>query len=143
MLTSATRGEMLTPNPNECNSMLTSGTRGIYSYLYIAEESIPCAKFDINPFGEHNKTDSHPDDTDENIPFPPITQEEDLLGNQNSNKKRRLEGERVLGKKFSENELKACIESYLKALVKTQKNFIMIISKLEREGFTTRTRTGL
>ena len=45
MLTSATRGEMLTNNPNECNSTLTSGTRGIYPYLYIAEESVPCAKF--------------------------------------------------------------------------------------------------
>ena len=45
MLTSATRGETLTPNPNECNSMLTSGTRGIYPYLYIAEESVPRAKF--------------------------------------------------------------------------------------------------
>ena len=28
MLTSATRGETLTPNPNECNSTLTSGTSG-------------------------------------------------------------------------------------------------------------------
>ena len=28
MLTSATRGETLTPNPNECNSTLTSGTGG-------------------------------------------------------------------------------------------------------------------
>ena len=28
MLMSATRGETLTPNPNECNSMLTSGTSG-------------------------------------------------------------------------------------------------------------------
>ena len=36
MLTSATRGETLTPNPNECNSMLTSGTKGIYPYLYMA-----------------------------------------------------------------------------------------------------------
>ena len=45
MLTSATRGETLTPNPNKCNSTLTSGTRGIYPYLYIAEESVPCAKF--------------------------------------------------------------------------------------------------
>ena len=27
-LTSATRGETLTPNPNECNSTLTSGTSG-------------------------------------------------------------------------------------------------------------------
>ena len=42
---SATRGETLTPNPNECNSTLTSGTRGIYPDLYIAEESVPCAKF--------------------------------------------------------------------------------------------------
>ena len=28
-LTSATRGETLTPNPNECNSTLTSGTKNI------------------------------------------------------------------------------------------------------------------
>ena len=28
MLTSATRGETLTPDPNECNSTLTSGTSG-------------------------------------------------------------------------------------------------------------------
>ena len=44
-LTSATRGETLTPNPNECNSTLTSGTRRIYRYLHIDEESSPCAKF--------------------------------------------------------------------------------------------------
>ena len=28
MLTSATRRETLTPNPNDCNSTLTSGTNG-------------------------------------------------------------------------------------------------------------------
>ena len=28
------------------------------------------ADIDINPFGEHNKTDPHPDDTGENIPLP-------------------------------------------------------------------------
>ena len=51
MLTSATRGETLTPNPNECHSMLTSAIRGIYPYpppylyiyiyiyIYIASES--------------------------------------------------------------------------------------------------------
>ena len=47
-LTSATRGETLTPNPNECHSMLTSAIRGIYPYpldlsiylsIYIASES--------------------------------------------------------------------------------------------------------
>ena len=32
MLTSAVRGEMLTPNPNECNSTLTSITGGTYPY---------------------------------------------------------------------------------------------------------------
>ena len=26
-------GEMLTPNPNECNSTLTSGTKNIYPYI--------------------------------------------------------------------------------------------------------------
>ena len=35
MPTSTMRGEVLTPNPNECNSMSTNGTRGIYPYLYI------------------------------------------------------------------------------------------------------------
>ena len=36
MLTGATRGETLTPNPNECHSMLTSAIRGIYPYpLYL------------------------------------------------------------------------------------------------------------
>ena len=44
-LTSATRGETLTLNPSECNSTLTSGTTGIYRYLYIDEESGGCAKF--------------------------------------------------------------------------------------------------
>ena len=34
MLTSATRGETLAPNPNECNSTLTSGTTNIYPYPY-------------------------------------------------------------------------------------------------------------
>ena len=35
MLTSATGEETLTPNPNECNSTLTSGTSGIYPHRYI------------------------------------------------------------------------------------------------------------
>ena len=35
MLMSARRGETLTPNPNECNSTLTSGTNNIYPYPYI------------------------------------------------------------------------------------------------------------
>ena len=34
-LTSATRGEKSTPNPNECNSTLTSGTKNIYPYPHI------------------------------------------------------------------------------------------------------------
>ena len=35
MLTSAMRGETLTPNPNGCSSTLTSGTNNIYPYPYI------------------------------------------------------------------------------------------------------------
>ena len=35
MLTSATKGETLTPNLNECNSTLTSGTNNIYPSSYI------------------------------------------------------------------------------------------------------------
>ena len=34
-LTSATRGDTLTPNPNECNSTLTSGAKNVYPYPYI------------------------------------------------------------------------------------------------------------
>ena len=44
-LTSATRGETLTLNLNKCNSTLTSGSRGIYRYLCIDEESGTCTKF--------------------------------------------------------------------------------------------------
>ena len=43
MLTSAMRGETLTPNPNECNSTLTSRTNNIYPYPYI----------DVNDRGHH------------------------------------------------------------------------------------------
>ena len=35
MLTSATGEETLTPYPNEYNSTLTSGTRGIYPHRYL------------------------------------------------------------------------------------------------------------
>ena len=35
MLMSKTRREALTPNPNECNSTLTSGTNNIYPYPHI------------------------------------------------------------------------------------------------------------
>ena len=36
MLTSATRGETLTPNPNECNAILTIVTGGfLYPYIII------------------------------------------------------------------------------------------------------------
>ena len=31
------------------------------------------ADVDIDSFGDHNKTDSHPDDTGKNIPLPLIT----------------------------------------------------------------------
>ena len=34
MLTSATMGEMLNPNPNDCNSTITSATRGFLLPLY-------------------------------------------------------------------------------------------------------------
>ena len=31
------------------------------------------ADVDNDPFGEHDKTDSHPDETGETIPLPPVT----------------------------------------------------------------------
>ena len=58
------------------------------------------ADVDIDPFGEHDKTDSHPDETGEIFLLPQEERWEDLLGNQNENKKHHLERERVLGEKF-------------------------------------------
>ena len=53
------RGGQL-PNPNECNSTLTSGTKGSYCYLCIDEESGPCAKFvfetDLSNFCSESQT---------------------------------------------------------------------------------------
>ena len=48
MLTSAMRGETLIPNPNECNSTLTSGTNNIYPFPYI----------DVNDRGHHFRSGS-------------------------------------------------------------------------------------
>ena len=40
MLTSATREETLTLNPNECNSTLTSGANNIYPYIDVKDQVI-------------------------------------------------------------------------------------------------------
>ena len=45
---------------------------------------------DIDLIGEHNKTDSHPDDTGKTIPLNPA-RVGDLLDNKNVNKKHHLE----------------------------------------------------
>ena len=48
------------------------------------------ADIDIDPFGEHDRTESRPD---ENIPLSLVTPvEEDQFGNQNVNKKHHSEG---------------------------------------------------
>ena len=50
------------------------------------------ADVDIDPFGEHDRTESRTDDhteTGENIPFTPVGEHQ--LGNQNANKKLRSE----------------------------------------------------
>ena len=47
-LTGATRGETLTPKPNECNSILTSGTNNIYPNPYI----------DVNDLGHRFRSGS-------------------------------------------------------------------------------------
>ena len=49
------------------------------------------ADVDIDPFGDHDNTDSHPDDTGENIPLNQEERLEKVLGNQNVNKKHHLE----------------------------------------------------
>ena len=49
---------------------------------------------DINSFGEHDKTDSHPDETGDTVPCTPGGQWEAPLGKQTENKKHHLE-ERV------------------------------------------------
>ena len=46
---------------------------------------------DINPFGGHDKTDSHPDEKVKTFLSNQEERREDLLGNQNVNKKHRLE----------------------------------------------------
>ena len=58
------------------------------------------ADVDIDPFVDHDKTDSHPDDTSERIPLPPVTPgggstSEDPLRNQNMNKKHHLEDRKL------------------------------------------------
>ena len=52
MLMSATRGETLTPNPNECNSTVTSGTNNIYPAIY------PYPYIDINDRGHRFRSGS-------------------------------------------------------------------------------------
>ena len=68
-------------------------------------------------------------------------QEEDQLGNQNVNKKHHLE-EKVKELNSSKNMLKGCIKSYLKARVKPQKHFILIISNSEMGNCTTKARAS-
>ena len=70
------------------------------------------ADVDIDSFGDHDKTDSHPDEG-ENIPLNPGGLMGDLLGNPNVNKKQHSE-ERFREWKFSNNMSKCCIMCYPK-----------------------------
>ena len=98
------------------------------------------AGVDIDPFGEHDKTDSHPDEIGTNIPLPLVTSGRDLLGSQNANKKHCLEGERARKRNFSKNASKRCIMCYLKKLAKPQMHSISMISNSEMESCTTGTK---
>ena len=73
------------------------------------------ADIDIDPFGDHDKTDSRPDETGENIALTPEggMWEENALGNQKANKKHHSE-ERKLKKEGSLTlMLTVCTRSYL------------------------------
>ena len=87
------------------------------------------ADFDISHFDNHDKTDSHADDTDENIPLNPGGQleEEDPLGNQTENKKDHSGGGTELKK---EDSLiltwTVCTRSYLSIIAELRMQPIVI-----------------
>ena len=96
------------------------------------------ADIDIDPFGEHDKMDEHPDEG-ETIAFTPGgVIEGGSTGNQKE--KQRSEEEKLSQPDSKKYGLKDCIKSYLKALAKPQKHSILTIWKSKMESCTTKAR---
>ena len=95
------------------------------------------ADIDIDPFGKHNKTDSHLDKMGKNIPLPLVTQE-DLLGNQNVNKKRRLEEGELKKEGLLILTLTVCTRSYLSIVAEPRMQSITITLGARVRGFTSK-----
>ena len=82
------------------------------------------ADIDIDPFGEHDKTDSHPDETGETIPLKPGGE---VMGGSTWEPEYEQETSfrgMSLRTEVLKNTSKHYIKSYLKAWVKPQKNSI-------------------
>ena len=58
-LTSATKGETLTPNPNECNSTLTSVTRGKYFIIISLLSERPVSGESLDSIPPKNIIENH------------------------------------------------------------------------------------
>ena len=84
------------------------------------------ADIDIDPFGNHNKTDSHPDKTGESIPTTPGGEKGGGSSWEPECKQETSFREMTLRGKFSKNTLDVCIESYLKALVNPKRILLQL-----------------
>ena len=88
------------------------------------------ADVDIDPFRDHDKTESR---MNHFLSF----QKEDQLGNQSMNKKHYSE-EKVKELELKKTSLKNCMKKYLKSMQKIQKYFISMISTSEMGNCTTK-----
>ena len=91
------------------------------------------ADVDIDQFGEHDETDSHPDDTGENIPLPPVNPGEGstLLEEVKFKKERSL----IL-------MLTVCTRSYLSIIAEPKMQPITITLDVKVCGFTSKAGTN-
>ena len=98
------------------------------------------ADVDINPFGDHNKTDAQPDESGETIPLIPggvrggATWESEC-------KRETLFGGKLKELDSRKHRFKGCIESYLKAYAKSQKHSISAISNSEMGNCTRKAKS--
>ena len=95
------------------------------------------ADVDIDPFGNHHKTYSHPDDTGEKFLFlqsPP----EDLLRNQNMSKKRHLEEGELKKEGSPILMLTVCTKSYLSIIAEPLMQSITITLNARVGSFTSK-----
>ena len=98
------------------------------------------ADVDVDQFGEHDKTDSHPNE--ENMPLPPVTPGEGSLGNLNMNKQCHLEEGKLKKKGSLILMLTVCTRSYVSIIDKHQMQSIMITLDVRVRSFTSKARTS-